>query len=181
MTVFVALLRAVNVGGRKVAMADLRKLAEGLNFSEVQTYIQSGNLVLKGKGTAAAVEETLEKAIAAEFGIEVPVIARTAEQWRAYLNVPKPFAEAAEATPNWVLLCLSKSPPKKESIAALLERAKHGERIELSGDGLWVHYPKGIGESKLTPASIDKAVGSPLTARNLNTVRKLAAMAGVTS
>jgi uncharacterized protein (DUF1697 family) len=179
MATFVALLRAVNVGGRKVPMADLRKLVERLNFSEVQTYIQSGNLVFIGKGTAAAIEAKLEKAIAAEFGIEVPVIARTAEQWKAYLQVPKPFAEAAAATPNWVLLGLSKSPPRKEAVAALRERAKNGERIELSGDGLWFHYASGVGESKLTPASIDKAVGSPLTARNLNTVRKLAEMAGV--
>ncbi|HUR63292.1 MAG TPA: DUF1697 domain-containing protein [Candidatus Thermoplasmatota archaeon] len=179
MTTFVALLRAVNVGGRKVPMADLRKLVERLDFGEVQTYIQSGNLVFMGAGTAAAVEAKLEKAIAAKFGIEVPVIARTAEQWKAYLAVPKPFAQAAADTPNWLLLGLSKQPPRKEAVAELLARAKNGERLELAGDGLWVHYPAGVGESKLTPASIDKAVGSPLTARNLNTVRKLAEMAGV--
>src|ERR1051326_7962794 len=113
MTPFVALLRAGNVGGRKVPMADLRKLAEGLGFTEVQTYIQSGNLVLAGKGTAAAVEAKLEKAIAAKFGIEVPVIARTAEQWKAYLAVPKPFAAAAKEAPAKVVLGLSKQPPRQ--------------------------------------------------------------------
>ncbi|MFO1535697.1 MAG: DUF1697 domain-containing protein [Thermoplasmatota archaeon] len=179
MATFVALLRAVNVGGRKVPMADLRKLAEGLGFTGVQTYIQSGNLVFTGKGTAAATEAKLEKALAAKFGIAVPVVARTAEQWKAYLQVPKPFAEAAAATPNRVLLGLSKSPPRREAVAALRERAKNGERIELSGDGVWFHYASGVGESRLTPAAIDKAVGSPMTARNLNTVRKLAGMADV--
>jgi uncharacterized protein (DUF1697 family) len=178
MTTFVALLRAVNVGGRKVAMADLRKLVEGLGFTEVKTYIQSGNLVLAGKGTAAAVEAKLEKAIAAKFGIEVPVIARTAEQWRAYLAVPKPFA--AEE-PNRVVLGLSKQPPKAGAAAAIAARAQAGERVEVAGDAVWFHYPEGMGKSKLTPVSIDKAVGSPLTARNLNTVRKLAGMAGITA
>ncbi|MEA3202577.1 MAG: hypothetical protein QOI63_243 [Thermoplasmata archaeon] len=181
MTTFVALLRAVNVGGRKVAMADLRKLVEGLGFADVQTYIQSGNLVLTGKGTAAAVEAKLEKAIAAEFGIAVPVIARTAEQWKAYLSVPKPFVAAAQATPNWVVLGLSKQPPAKGAAASLVARAQAGERVDIVGDAVWFHYPQGIGESKLTPASIDKAVGSPLTARNLNTVRKLAQMAGTSA
>jgi uncharacterized protein (DUF1697 family) len=178
-TTFVALLRAVNVGGRKVPMADLRKLVEGLGYGGVQTYIQSGNLVFTGKGPPAAVEAKLEKAIAGEFGIAVPVVARTAEQWKAYLSVPKAFAAPAADSPNWLLLGLSKRLPRKEAVAELLARAKHSERLELAGDGLWFHYPAGVGESKLTPASIDKAVGSPLTARNWNTVRKLAEMAGV--
>jgi uncharacterized protein (DUF1697 family) len=175
LTTFVALLRAVNVGGRKVPMADLRKLAENLGFTDVQTYIQSGNLVLAGKGTAAAVEAKLEKAIAAKFGIEVPVIARTAEQWKAYLAVPKPFAGEAS---NRVVLGLSKQPPKQGAAAAILARAQAGERVEAVGDAVWLHYPEGQGRSNITPASVDKAVGSPTTARNLNTVRKLAEMAG---
>lgn len=179
MGTFVALLRAVNVGGRKVPMADLRKLAGRLGFSDVQTYIQSGNLVFAGDGAPATVEAGLEEAIAAEFGIQVPVIARTAGQWEAYLNVPKPFAQASEATPNRVLLGLAKQAPRKGAAAALAARAQAGEQVEEAGDALWFLYPEGMGRSRLTPAFIDKAVGSPLTARNWNTVRKLAAMAGV--
>ena len=70
-------------------------------------------------------------------------------------------------------------PPRKESVAALRERCANGERVELAGDALWIHYPEGVGRSKLTPALIDRAAGSPVTARNLNTVRKLAEMAGL--
>jgi len=177
MTTFIALLRAVNVGGRKVPMADLRELCEKEGFTQVQSYIQSGNLVLGGKGSAAAVEARLEKAIAKAFGIDVPVMVRTAEQWQAYLTPPKEFAAAAEATPNWVVLGLSKHLPKPEAVSILQARATRGETVRLLGDALWVHYPQGIGESELTPARIDKAVGSPVTARNLNTVRKLAELA----
>ncbi|HUR60950.1 MAG TPA: DUF1697 domain-containing protein [Candidatus Thermoplasmatota archaeon] len=181
MATFIALLRAVNVGGRKVPMADLRALCERLDFEEVQTYIQSGNLVFTTTGTPAAVTAKLEKAIAKKFGIEVPVILRTAEQWKAYLTVPKALAKAAAEKPNWIMLGLSKEPPKKEALAALRERAKNGEKIEALGDGIWIYYQAGVADSKLAPSFIDKVVGSPLTARNWNTVRKLGEMAGATS
>lgn len=178
MTTFVALLRAVNVGGRKVEMAALRKVAGKAGFKDVRTYIASGNLVLSGSGAAAAVGAKLEKAIVKEFGIEVPAIVRTAEQWKAYLKVPKAFAAAAAEAPNALLLGLSQDPPSRDAAKTLAARAVNGERIELLGDGLWIHYAGGIARSKLTPASIDKAMGSPTTARNLNTVRKLAELAG---
>ncbi len=177
MTTFIALLRAVNVGGRKVEMEPLRAVADKLGFTEVRTYIASGNLLVTGTGTTASVEAKLEKAIQAKFGIEVPVIVRTAEQWKAYLTTP--FPGPAEAEPNRVVLGLSKSSPRKEAPAELLARAKNGESLVLRGDGLWFHYPGGQAETKITPASVDKAVGSATTARNLNTVRKLAEIAGV--
>lgn len=177
MTTFIALLRAVNVGGRKVPMADLRALCEKeLGFRDVQSYIQSGNLVFTTTGTPAAVTAKLEKAIAKKFGIEVPVILRTAEQWKAYLNVPKPFATGPS---NRTILGLSKLAPHPSTPGAIQAQGMAGERVLLAGDALWFHYPEGMGRSELTPSRIDKAVGSPLTARNLNTVRKLAEMAGV--
>src|SRR5581483_4928506 len=148
--------------------------------ANVQTYIQSGNGVMSASGTPAAVEAKLEKAIAERFGIDVPVIARTAAQWAAYLKVPKAFAGAAQETPNRVVLRLSKKTPNADAAKAIEARAQAGERVVAVGDALWFHYPTGMGTSKLTPAAIDKAVGSPTTARNLNTVRELGEMAGDT-
>lgn len=179
MTIFIALLRAVNVGGRKVTMAELREVVAGLGYKDAQTYIASGNLVFSGQGTNSAVTAKLEKAIAAKFGIEVPVIVRTCEEWKAYLTVPKALTKPAAEKPNWVLIGFPKAPPRKEAVAELLARAKNAEEIVLAGDAIWFHYSQGVADSKLTPASIDKAAGSPLTARNWNTVRKLAEMAGV--
>lgn len=179
MTTFIALLRAVNVGGRKVEMARLRKLAEKAGFKDVRTYIASGNLVLSGPGTAADVAASLEKAIVKQFGIEVPVIVRTAAQWQAYLKVPKALAAAGAEKPNWLLLGLSQSAPSKDAAGVLSARAASGEKVELHGDGLWIQYAAGVARSKLTPGAIDKAMGSPTTARNLNTVRKLAVIAGI--
>ncbi|MEK6984982.1 MAG: DUF1697 domain-containing protein [Candidatus Thermoplasmatota archaeon] len=175
MTRFVALLRAVNVGGRKVEMEPLRALATKLGFEDVATYIASGNLVFTVHGAPKVVAAELEAAIAARFKLEVPVILRTATLWERYLECP--FPDAAASEPNRVMLALAKTPPRKEAPAELLARAKHGESIVLQGDALWIHYPAGQAKTKLTPASVDKAMGSATTARNLNTVRTLATMA----
>src|SRR4051812_37404015 len=77
----VALLRAVNVGGRKLPMAELRALCAGLGWTDVATYIQSGNLVFTAPGKAEAIEEVLETAIEKAFGLDVPVIVRTQAEW----------------------------------------------------------------------------------------------------
>jgi uncharacterized protein (DUF1697 family) len=76
---------------------------------------------------------------------------------------------------------LSQKTPKKDAAKAALAKAVGGEEAKLVGDGLWVHYPTGMGVSKVTPGHVDKAMGSPTTARNLNTVRKLAEMAAGTA
>ena len=165
----VALLRAVNVGGRKLPMAELRTLCGQLGWAEVATYIQSGNVVFTARGKRAAIEARLEEAIRKHFDMEVPVIVRTAAQWSAY----PPANPFAKEPPNRVMLLLSKTPPAEGAEAAIQARALAGERVRRAGDALWFHYPEGAGTSKLTPALIDRAVGSPATARNFNTVMKL--------
>jgi uncharacterized protein (DUF1697 family) len=171
----VALLRAVNVGGRKLPMAELRALAEGLGWAEVATYIQSGNLVFTTGGAGDALENRLEQAIAKEFGLDVPVIVRSAAQWKRYPQ-GNPFAAEAEKEPNRLMLLLSKRPPSAGAEQAIEAKAKAGERVRRAGDALWIHFPEGAGTSKLTPSLIDRAIGSPSTARNHNTVVKLEEM-----
>jgi uncharacterized protein (DUF1697 family) len=176
MSRFIALLRAVNVGGRKVPMADLRGLCGDLGWDKVETYIQSGNIVFAAKGKAEALESQLETAIAKCFGFDVPVIVRSAAQWRGIVAA-NPFAEVAEKSPNWVLLGLAKQALKPDAAAAIAAKGVAGEKVEAAGEALWFHYPEGVGTSKLTPALIDRAAGSPVTARNWRTVLKLQEMA----
>jgi uncharacterized protein (DUF1697 family) len=173
----IALLRAVNVGGRKLPMAELRALCSGeLGWEEVETYIQSGNLVFRAKGGAAALEAELEAAIERRFELDVPVVVRTAAQWAA-LAAANPFAEAARDEPNRLQLVVSKGPLNADAAETLMERADAGESVEAAGGALWFHYRDGIARSKLTPALIDKVCGSPSTGRNWNTVLKLREMA----
>ena len=171
----VALLRAVNVGGRKLPMAALRALCEDLGWDEVATYIQSGNIVFEAAGKPETLAAALEKAIAERFGLDVPVIVRTADQWAKY-PAANPFPEAARDGPNRLMLLLSKRPPASDAAAKLQQRAADGEKLERSGDALWIHYPAGAGRSKLSPSLIDRLVGSPATARNYRTVLKLQEM-----
>jgi len=171
----VALLRAVNVGGRKLPMAELRALCGELGWSDTQTYIQSGNLVFTAPGKAGALEETLEKAIAKEFGLDVPVIVRSKAEWAKYPGL-NPFAKAAKDEPGKLHILLSKRPPAAGAAEAIQARAKAGEQVRQAGDALWLHYPEGAGQSKLTPSLIDRALGSSGTARNYNTLMKLKEM-----
>jgi uncharacterized protein (DUF1697 family) len=173
----IALLRAVNVGGRKLPMAELRALCEALGWEDVETYIQSGNLVFGAKGRPEALEAQLEKAIGGRFGLDVPVIVRTAAQWAA-CAAANPFPDAARDEPNRLQLLLSKQPPKADAAEKLMERAQAGEAVKPGGGALWFHFPEGVGTSKLTPSLIDKACGSPSTGRNWRTVVKLKEMAG---
>jgi uncharacterized protein (DUF1697 family) len=156
----IALLRAVNVGGRKLPMAELRALCGELGWKDVETYIQSGNLVFGAPGRPEALEARLEKAIEERFGMKVPVIVRTAAQWERYMAA-NPFPEAARDEPNRVQLLVSKRPPETDSADKLMERAKAGESVKAAGGALWFHFPDGVGTSKLVPALIDKAAGSP--------------------
>jgi uncharacterized protein (DUF1697 family) len=172
-----ALLRAVNVGGRKLPMAELRALCEALGWHEVETYIQSGNVVFAAAGAAGKLEAALEKAISERFGFEAPAMIRPADEWRELLAA-NPFREEAEAEPSRVFVGV----PKQEIEAGAAERieakAAAGERVREASGALWFHYPEGAGVSKLTPALIDRATGCPVTARNWRTATKLAELLG---
>lgn len=172
----IALLRAVNVGGRKLAMAELRTLCGELGWRDVETYIQSGNVVFTAPGEGGEIEKTLEEAIERKFGMGVPVMVRTASQWAAYAAA-NPFPKAAEDEPNRLQILVSKNAPRADAAERLMERAQAGEAVRAAGGALWFHFPAGVGTSKLTPAAIDKAAGSPSTGRNWRTVVKLREMA----
>lgn len=167
MTAFIALLRAVNVGGTgKLPMAELKAMCEAAGFAKVRTYIASGNVVFVSGKSEAAVKRELEAPLAAYAGKPVGVMVRTAAEMAAARDL-NPFPdEAPNAT---VAIFLDEAPP-----ADAIERAvgRKDEQIRLGLREIYVHYGEGMGQSKLRiPAA--KAG----TARNLNTVAKLAAMA----
>jgi uncharacterized protein (DUF1697 family) len=170
---FIALLRGINVSGRnKILMADLRSLCAELGWQDVQSYIQSGNLLFGAEATAADLESELEQAIERAFGLSIPVIVRETAVWSTYVN-NNPYPQASQAEPNRVMLALSKLPPKEDAVTSLQPYAADNERIKQVGDALWIHYSSGSGRSKLSPAVLDRLVGSPVTTRNWRTVLKL--------
>lgn len=172
----VGLLRGINVGGnRRVPMDDLRRIAHEVGLSDVTTYIQSGNLVFESPESAEQVSELLENGIEAHFGFKVDVIVRTALQWKK-LVAKCPFPDAAEVRPNLLHLGLSKKKPSADAAKVLLPKCGPGEMVQLVDDALWIDYASGVARSKLSPAVLDRAAGSCVTARNWKTVLQLASM-----
>lgn len=167
MSEFVALLRAVNVGGTgKLPMATLRTLCEDAGFTNVTTYIQSGNVVFESRLSAPKVKATLEKALAAEMGKACAVVVRSGAELTDVI-ARNPFASAA---PNQLLIVFLDEAPPKSALASV--KIPGREALHLDGRELFIHFPDGMGQSKLRVPFA--AVG---TGRNLNTVVKLAAMA----
>ncbi len=172
----IALLRAVNVSGTgKLLMADLRAVAEGLGFTQVQTLLQSGNLVFEaGSDAAADLERHLGEALRERLGVVTDIIVRDAAAWAA-LVAANPMLEAAQAHPSQFLVLVLGAPATDRQIEALRAAAKGGERLEASDGALYISLPDGIGRSRLG-ALLSRADGLKATGRNWNTVTKLAAL-----
>ena len=166
MTAYVALLRAVNVGGVALKMADLKAACEAAGFDHARTYIASGNAVFASPLGEAKVQAELERQLEAGIGKRIPVLIRTATDMKA-LVAANPFPEA-DPSRNYVLF-LDK-PPTDD----VIEAARHVtvEELRLGKRAIYVHYPNGMGRSKLTIPAAKTG-----TARNMNTVAKLAEMA----
>jgi uncharacterized protein (DUF1697 family) len=163
MPTHIALLRAVNVGGTgKLPMAELRALAEQLEFDNPRTYIASGNLVFESALTANKVRAKLEAALAAHLGKSIGVVVRSAAELRALLEA-NPFPDAP---PNRVLVSLLNDPLPADWESGV--RHKKGELIVAAKRELYVHYVDGQGTSKLRIPAAEAG-----TARNLNTLRAL--------
>lgn len=177
MTRMVALLRAVNVGGRKLPMAEFRAQMSSLGWTNVATYIQSGNAVFDADCSPVEAEAAIEALIRQEHGYEAPAIVRTRDQWAAYPG-GNPFPDAARATPNYLLMLVAKAAIKPDAAEIIQARATAGEQVRKVDETLWIHFPEGSGTSKLTPALLDKAIGSTATSRNYRTVCTLLDMLG---
>jgi uncharacterized protein (DUF1697 family) len=173
-SVYVALLRGINVGGNKlVAMSDLRALAEAEGFAEATTLLQSGNLVFRGaKRATAAIEKTLETAARKRLGLDIDFMVRSDAEWAAIVG-GNPFHREAKADPSRLVVVCLKTVPAASAVEALAAAIPGRESMRAQGRELYVYYPDGIGASKL-PAIIDRKLGVRGTARNWNTVLKLA-------
>jgi uncharacterized protein (DUF1697 family) len=168
MNSYIALLRAVNVGGTgKLPMTELTAMCETAGFLKVKTYIASGNVVFQSKLSEAKVKATLEKTLEAYAGKPVGVMVRTASEMAAILAA-NPFPDAA--TNSTVAIFLDAAPPK-DALDKI--SGQQDEKLALGLREVYVHYGAGMGTSKLKIP-----VAKQGTARNLNTVAKLAAMAG---
>jgi uncharacterized protein (DUF1697 family) len=178
MTVFVALLRGINVGGNKtIKMSTLKTVFETLGFEAVKTHLNSGNVVFASKGKdQAKLAKTIETAIENEFGFRPSVLLRSSAGLRNAM-VKNPFPDAAENDPSHLVVMFVTAKPAKDALARIAKAYAGPEEIRIEGDTVYITYPSGIGKSKLTNVFLEKQLGVTGTARNWNTVVKLAVIA----
>lgn len=169
----IVLLRAVNVGGAKLPMAELRALATELGATDVATYIASGNLVCAPPDEPEAFDRALEQAVEDRFGFFREVISRSVDELRASLEA-FPFDEHE---PKYCYLNPLTGPPVAGGVEALAERDFGADQWHVDGAEMYLRYGDGMAQTKLTPTVIKRCLGVHGTARNLNTVRKLIELA----
>jgi uncharacterized protein (DUF1697 family) len=166
---YAALLRGINVGGKnKVSMPELRVVFEELGFSDVATYVQSGNVVFRTpRATAKAVEHRLEEV----FGLKLAVVLRTGAQLSKVAS-RNPFRKS-ESNPKFLhVVFLDRKPPAR-AVERIDPERSPGDRFSLDGRELYLDYANGAGRTKLTLDYLERRLGVRGTARNWNTVLKL--------
>ncbi|MFM2073654.1 MAG: hypothetical protein RLZZ623_3918 [Actinomycetota bacterium] len=177
MTREVALLRGVNVGGRNILpMAVLRTVVESVGHCDVETYIQSGNVVFTANDAGASrahMAGELHEAISAAAGLDIVVIVRSAAEMAAAVErIPFDMSDPAK-----LYVFFLGGAPSAEAISKLEPERFAPDHFQVVGDHLYAFFPEGLGRSKFTNDYIERRLAVPATARNLNTVRRVLQMA----
>ena len=176
MTAYVGLLRAINVGGRKpVAMRALRSLVEGLGYRGVVSILQSGNVIFHSseRQKRARIEADLEREAVRGLDLQSDIMVRNASEWTGIID-GNPFGTEARKDPSHLVVMCLKGEAAEVDVRALQESIAGPEQVRGWGSHLYITYPAGIGRSKLTNAAIEKRIGTRGTARNWNTVMRIA-------
>jgi uncharacterized protein (DUF1697 family) len=178
MQTYVALLYSIILGeGRRVIMADLKAMAEGLGLKNPRTLVATGNLVFETQATDVAVlEQRLEATFEMTFGRHVDIIVRRADDWLK-LAAGNPFpAESADAA-DQVAVRVMRKPVAAEAVMALQANVGRDEKLNAVGGDIWIVFLRETPSSRLLAATNHKRLGVG-TSRNWNTVRRLAEMVG---
>ena len=173
MKTYIALLRGINVGGhKKILMADLKQLLESIGFQEVQTYIQSGNVVFKSK-EETNLNSKIAKAIETKYGFIVPVLVKKASELSEIVSKCPFFDEKREKS---YFILLEESPTQEnQSLTAAFSNLK--EEFYITPNCVYIYYAVGAGKAKMGVNFFEKKLKVIATARNYRTMVKLIDMA----
>jgi uncharacterized protein (DUF1697 family) len=174
MGLHIALLRGINVGPHnRVSMPELRSHLGELGYGAVKTVVQSGNIVLESTARPARLEQDLRTAIADRFGVDVPIVVRTAQELAAVVDA-NPFPDAAADPKRFHVYFLESSCPPAD--AQTIEAADVApEQVRIAGREIYAWHVNGVMGSTLSPL-LTKKLSIAATARNWNTVTKLLAL-----
>lgn len=172
---YVALLRAINVGGHTVKMELLRGLFQGLGYSGVETFIASGNVIFETPAAdAPALERRIEAHLRAALGYEVATFLRTPAELAAAAR-RQPFGAEQDQADNLLSVAFVGAPPDEPAARRVLALGGAADGLHLHGREIYWLRRAGAGESRLSGALLERALGGPATVRNITTVRRLAA------
>ncbi len=173
----VVLLRGINIGPRnRIAMPALREALEEAGFTEVQTYLQSGNVVLESRTKPEAVRRKVEQLVEERFGLEIAVVVRARAELAAVVK-RNPLGKVATDPKAYQVTFLAKKLPAKV-VRELEETAAQGEQVVVAGREVYAWHPKTIARSKLWSKLAGKGLGVTATSRNWTTVEALLELAG---
>lgn len=171
MNTYIALLKGINVGGhKKVPMAELRELLSKSGFKNVQTYIQSGNVILQSfEKNTQKIEVTIKKAILDSFGFEVSVLVLTRFNLKRIFD-DSPFSEEKKKASYFMML---HDTPDDELVKEASEKVYEGEEYKIIKDCIYYYCEKGFGKAKFNANFFERKLKTFATARNYNTMVKL--------
>ncbi|HEX6291337.1 MAG TPA: DUF1697 domain-containing protein [Herpetosiphonaceae bacterium] len=171
---YIAFLRAINVGGHTVKMADLRALFEELSFANVATFIASGNVIFESPNAdARALEAQIERHLKQALGYEVATFLRTTAELAA-IAAYQPFAKA-DAEGSSLYISFVAAPPTKEARQKLMALRSPTDDFHVHGREIYWLCRTKLSESAFSGALLEKTIGMPATMRSATTVKKLAA------
>jgi len=171
---YIALLRGINVSGQKIIkMADLRLILEELNFNNIKTYIQSGNVIFENEiVNAKDLEDKMRKLIFKHYGFHVKIIVKTLSELETIFTRNPFFLDGKKALKHICVTFLSDIP--NEENTAILKTVKHDdEEYILDGKSIYLYAPNGFGRAKLTNNLFEKKLKVNATTRNCKTINKL--------
>lgn len=174
MKTYIALLRGINVGGRnKIKMADLRMMLQKMDFDEVQTYIQSGNVIFKSAHKNTSIlEQEIKSNIATTFGLQVPVLVKDRTDLVSILK-ESPFTNPVDIESNRIYYVLLKNKLQDGYSTNLDQQNYPNELFVITENCVYLNCLKGAGKAKLTNALIEKKLKVEATTRNYKTMLKL--------
>jgi uncharacterized protein (DUF1697 family) len=177
---YISILRGINVSGqKKIKMADLKALYQTLGFTDVTTYIQSGNVIFSSViADKAQIKSILEQAIEKHYEFQVPIEIRTAAEFSQVLSA-LPFQDIEpERDGTQVMFTFLSAVPDESYVTAIQTYVVEPEKLVVDGQTVYLHCPNGYGKSKLSNVFIEKKLKVVATTRNLKSVIKLCELAG---
>lgn len=176
MTHYIALLRGINVSGQKlIKMAELKRTFEAMGFGQVQTYIQSGNVLFAAAEEPGPLRRRIEQAIQAAFGFAVPTVLRTTAEFERIMAFC-PFPADALAEGESLYVAILAEAPSREGIDRLAATISETDEYRIAGQEVYLLFRQGAGKTLFTNNLLEKKLGVAATTRNWQTITTLARM-----